>query len=223
MWQLSMSVVPHSPSASQNSPHATTSQFSKSASAGHSEASTGTSPQPHGWNVGRGVGSDVVGMAVVGMGDGCAVVGRAVVGAGVGKGDGSGDGTAVVGDGVGQEVGTGDGDAVVGAGVGMGAGTGVGTEVGSSVGAGVGSGDGACVGVGVGTSVGADVGLEDGTPVGNGETDGAEVDGTSVGLYVVGIDVGVFGSKKEVGSARIGAAAIVAGGPEHGDAAVDRY
>ena len=166
--------MPHSPSDSQSSPHSTTSQFSKSASAGHSEASTGTSPQPHGWNVGRGVGSGVVGMAVVGedVGSGVGDVdGAGVVGIGVGQGDGSGDGTAVVGAGVGQEVGTGDGDAVVGAGVGMGAGTGVGTEVGSSVGAGVGS--------------------LDGTDVGSDETDGAEVDGTSVGVYVVGIDVGI--------------------------------
>ena len=114
-----MSDVSHSPSASQSSPHSTTSQFSKSASAGQSEACTGTSPQPHGWNVGRGVGSDVVGMAVVGMGDGCAVVGHAVVGAGVGQGDGNGDGAAVVGAGVGKGVGTSVGkDETVGWGVG---------------------------------------------------------------------------------------------------------
>ena len=82
-----MSDVSHSPSASQSSPHSTTSQFSKSASTGHSEASTGTKSQPHGWNVGRGVGSGVVGMAVVGedVGSGVGDVdGAGVVGAGVG-------------------------------------------------------------------------------------------------------------------------------------------
>ena len=154
-----MSDVPHSPSASQSSPHATSwvSQLSKSASDGHSEASTGTRSQPHGWKVGLGVGPGVVGIAVVGES--------------VGNEVGTGDGTGVVGDGVGQEVGTGDGDAVVGAGVGMGAGTGVGTEVGSSVGEGVGS--------------------LDGMGVGKEERVGVEVVGTSVGVYVVGIDVGI--------------------------------
>ena len=125
-----MSDVSHSPSASQSSPHSTTSQFSKSASAGHSEAFTGTSPQPHGWNVGRGVGSDVVGMAVVGACVGNIVGkcdGDAVVGAGVGQAVGTGDGMAVVGTVVGRGEGAGEGKAVVGAGVGTGAGTGVGT------------------------------------------------------------------------------------------------
>ena len=181
MWQLSMSVVPHSPSASQSSPHATSwvSQLIKSASDGHSEASTGTKSQPHGWKVGRGVGAEVVGIAVVG--------------AGVGREVGAGDGIAVVGAGVGQEDGTGEGTAVVGAGVGTGLGTGVGTEVGTNVGANVGSDDGTGVGTGTGADDGAAV---VGIGVGKGETDGGAVVGITLGEYVVGMEVGAFGSKK---------------------------